>query len=62
MNKLLNANLNQKYPTFFNWKEAILNVEKNINLNFNELKRLDIMTKIMLYYINIIEKFINLKN
>ena len=57
MNKLLNEKLNRKYPTFYNWKDTILNVEKNVNLNYNELKRMDINTKIILYYINNIEKF-----
>lgn len=50
INKLLNVNLISKYHTLDKWKEAILKVESKVNLNFSNIKRNDLITKIILYY------------
>ena len=56
INKLLNSNLKTKYPTFDNWQKALLTVEKIINDSSNKITRYDYITKILLYYINLVKE------
>ena len=51
INKSLNSNLKSKYPTFENWRAALLKVEDSVNNIPNVISRYDYTTKILLYYI-----------
>ena len=55
LNKILNSKLKSKFPIFMNWREAILNTEKEVNLKFEETSRQDFSSKILFYYINFIK-------
>ena len=60
INKILNQNFNAKYPNFNDWKNSILStVQKFENID-KELKRLNITSEMLLYYIN--KKNYNKKN
>ncbi len=52
LNKIINSKLKRKYPIFLNWREAILQTEEEVNLNFEEIQRKDFSTKLLFYYIN----------
>ena len=60
INKLLNSYFNTKYPTFSQWKQALLDNCENFGKNDLELTRRNIGSKSMIYYIKNI--FINNKN
>ena len=59
INRILNSHLNSKYPLFDEWRKAILTTEEKVNLNFEENKRVNYISKIFIFYIILVksEKF-----
>ena len=51
INKLLNVKLNSKFPIFSNWKNAFLNVEKEINDRTEYIERSNNISNVLLYFI-----------
>ena len=52
INKLLNSKLKSKYPTFINWKNAIFEIEKEVNNKTEIIERTNYISKLLLYYID----------
>ena len=51
INKLLNANFYKNYPSFLEWKNAILNLHENFEKNNSELLRRNYCSNSLIYYI-----------
>ena len=62
INKLLNSKLNNKHPTFHNWKNALLQTESEFNSKTEYIKRTNYISNLLLYFIDWNKKNKNYKS